>query len=161
MPDQVERCRAAGMNDHLAKPIDRAQMLAVIEKWLNADSDMEAVTASVVGALPVIDEEVACEIEGRLDRPQFQSIIAAFREQLDCAETSLATTNEPLDVEMQAHAMVSISGAMGFAQLLAASRAAMNAARANSPQLDSATAEFAMAIRAARTVMDARYPVEV
>jgi CheY-like chemotaxis protein len=161
MLDQIERCRAAGMNDHLAKPIDRAQMLTVIAKWLKAGSDMGAVTASVVSALPVIDETIAQEMEGRLDQPQFQSIIAAFREQLDCAETSIAATNAPLEVEMQAHAMVSISGAMGFSQLLAASRAAMSAARENSRDLDAATAEFATAIRSAKNVMDERYPVGV
>jgi signal transduction histidine kinase/CheY-like chemotaxis protein len=160
MLEQVERCRAAGMNDHLAKPIDRALLLAAIDKWLNAGSEMDIFTASHIEAMPVIDEDIACEIEGRLDRPQFQSIVAAFREQLDCAETSLMATNEPSEVETQTHAMVSISGAMGFAQLLAASRAAMNAARANSPHLDVAAVEFATAVRAARTAIDARYPAE-
>ena len=34
MPEQVERCRRAGMVDHLAKPIDREALYAAVERWL-------------------------------------------------------------------------------------------------------------------------------
>jgi CheY-like chemotaxis protein len=33
MADEIGRCRAAGMNDHLAKPIDREILLAVVARW--------------------------------------------------------------------------------------------------------------------------------
>jgi CheY-like chemotaxis protein len=33
MEDQISLCRAAGMNGHVAKPIDRDQLLAVVAKW--------------------------------------------------------------------------------------------------------------------------------
>ena len=32
-PEDIEQCRAAGMNDHIAKPFDREQMYQVIERW--------------------------------------------------------------------------------------------------------------------------------
>ena len=31
--DDIEQCRAAGMNDHLGKPFDRHQMYRVIDRW--------------------------------------------------------------------------------------------------------------------------------
>lgn len=34
MPQQIERCRMAGMVDHVAKPIDRETLYAVINRWL-------------------------------------------------------------------------------------------------------------------------------
>jgi CheY-like chemotaxis protein len=34
MPQQLERCRRAGMVDHVAKPIDREALYAVINRWL-------------------------------------------------------------------------------------------------------------------------------
>ena len=37
MPQQIERCRRAGMVDHVAKPIDRETLYAVINRWLSPD----------------------------------------------------------------------------------------------------------------------------
>jgi PAS domain S-box-containing protein len=34
LESEARRCRDAGMNDHLTKPIDRAQLLAVIDRWM-------------------------------------------------------------------------------------------------------------------------------
>ncbi|MFP3514748.1 response regulator [Pseudomonas sp. SIMBA_077] len=34
MPDERERCRAAGMNDYLAKPFRREELAALLESWL-------------------------------------------------------------------------------------------------------------------------------
>ncbi len=37
MPQQVERCRKAGMVDHIAKPIDRETLYRVVDHWLSRD----------------------------------------------------------------------------------------------------------------------------
>ena len=36
MPEQIARCRLAGMNDHLAKPIHRESLIAVVRRTLTA-----------------------------------------------------------------------------------------------------------------------------
>ncbi|PTS90342.1 MULTISPECIES: hybrid sensor histidine kinase/response regulator [unclassified Caulobacter] len=36
LPQQVERCYAAGMVDHIAKPIQRELLYAKVDRWLNA-----------------------------------------------------------------------------------------------------------------------------
>ena len=36
MDEQIERCRMAGMNDHVAKPIDREQLLTAVARWSTA-----------------------------------------------------------------------------------------------------------------------------
>jgi len=33
-PEQIAHCRAAGMDDHLAKPLQMPLLLAVLSKWL-------------------------------------------------------------------------------------------------------------------------------
>lgn len=37
MPQQIERCREAGMVDHVAKPIDRAALYPAINRCLAPD----------------------------------------------------------------------------------------------------------------------------
>ncbi|RRV07017.1 response regulator [Pseudomonas sp. v388] len=39
MPEERERCRAAGMNDYLAKPFRRAELLNVLEQWIPVTQD--------------------------------------------------------------------------------------------------------------------------
>ena len=158
MLDQIEQCRAAGMNDHLAKPIDRHQLLSVIDKWLGARDDQSAAMAGLRSDLPIIDDAIVGEMEKRLGEAQFHAIIDAFRDQLNSAEASMAAQDRGIELEVQAHAMASIAGAMGFTQLAAASRAAMGAPRENAPHAAACAAEFSVAIRAARQVLDARYP---
>jgi CheY-like chemotaxis protein len=35
--EDIDRALAAGMNDHLAKPIDIAEVLKTLDKWLGGD----------------------------------------------------------------------------------------------------------------------------
>ena len=41
LPQQVERCYAAGMVDHIAKPIQREVLYAKVERWLTAPTDID------------------------------------------------------------------------------------------------------------------------
>ncbi|MNF17543.1 Sensor histidine kinase RcsC [compost metagenome] len=36
LPDERERCRAAGMDDYLAKPFRREELVALLDTWLPA-----------------------------------------------------------------------------------------------------------------------------
>ncbi|KSB87557.1 hypothetical protein AS593_21050 [Caulobacter vibrioides] len=39
MPQQIERCRQAGMVDHVAKPIQRDVLIAALNRWLGAETE--------------------------------------------------------------------------------------------------------------------------
>jgi PAS domain S-box-containing protein len=41
LPEQISRCRAAGMDDHLAKPIDAAKLLETLAHWTDEDEGAE------------------------------------------------------------------------------------------------------------------------
>ncbi|HYD29904.1 MAG TPA: ATP-binding protein, partial [Azospirillaceae bacterium] len=38
LPAEVERCRSAGMDDHLAKPFDKPALLAVVARWARVET---------------------------------------------------------------------------------------------------------------------------
>ena len=45
MPEEIARCRAAGMTDHIAKPIDRDALLSLVAKWTENASARHPVAA--------------------------------------------------------------------------------------------------------------------
>jgi PAS domain S-box-containing protein len=47
MAEQIADCYAAGMNDHLAKPISPANLLATVAKWSRPGSTLNAVEAAI------------------------------------------------------------------------------------------------------------------
>jgi len=42
LPEQIERCLAAGMDDHLGKPISPAKLLEALARWSQPDEDDDA-----------------------------------------------------------------------------------------------------------------------
>jgi two-component system sensor histidine kinase/response regulator len=59
LPEDRQRCLDAGMNDHVGKPIDVAELFATLRRWLRQPSPTpaglgEAVPETTVEAMPVI-----------------------------------------------------------------------------------------------------------
>jgi CheY-like chemotaxis protein len=58
MAGDREKCLAAGMNDHVAKPIDPAQLFSTLGKWIRADRDSpKALPTEIVIAEERAEEE--------------------------------------------------------------------------------------------------------
>jgi CheY-like chemotaxis protein len=157
MAEEVARARAAGMNDHLAKPIDRELLLATVAKW---SGEVAAPNAAGSAAAPagILDDEVLTGLEDLLGKPALIELVASFRQALDKAVGVMASTADRDRLTAEAHILVSYSGNLGCSELLCSSRHLMDAIRDGNADLAPLVAAFSAAADRARAAMDERYP---
>ncbi|OYD86244.1 PAS-domain containing protein [Azospirillum brasilense] len=155
MDSDRERCLAAGMNGHVAKPIDRVHLLETVARWLDAPPAENATpAASSDGSAPtlagvvdmgvpekgVLDMEVLQQLAQDLDAELLADVIRQFVEEtLERAERiarggAEAAGGGPADLAglaKEAHTLKSTAGTFGARDLSAAARALELACRSN------------------------------
>ncbi|TWA84425.1 PAS domain S-box-containing protein [Azospirillum brasilense] len=155
MDSDRDRCLAAGMNGHVAKPIDRPHLLETVARWLDAaPPDPVAPPAPEEGAVPavegapdrgvpgrgVLDMEVLQQLAQDLDAELLADVIRQFVEEtLERAERiarggAAAADGNPADLAglaKEAHTLKSTAGTFGARDLSAAARALELACRSN------------------------------
>ncbi|HEX7968202.1 MAG TPA: PAS domain-containing protein [Stellaceae bacterium] len=121
LPKDVERCRAAGMNDHLAKPIDSAALLALVDRWARASAQQVA---------PVVSRKPTAERSPRLDRSALESlgkhlgaertaqmVDVAMKEIPERLERMLRQVSDRARITQDAHELLSVAEKLGLADL--------------------------------------------
>ena len=121
MPQARAGCLAAGMNDYLAKPVARADLLAMVERWTAAPAEAEPVPALEIpgagGDDPLeIDEEQLNDLLTSVRQSELRAIVTCFLndiasrvQRLDraVAERNLAA------IAAEAHDLSSTAGSFG------------------------------------------------
>jgi PAS domain S-box-containing protein len=169
MPEQVKRYKAAGMDDHLGKPIHRGRLLACVAKWADLGSRRQAALQPGPRAEPSPGEFRVCDPAALEDLRMFASDqdIAGFAGLLRDAIASIeaqwprapgpnaAPCDDPREeLGRIAHKTVSLAGQLGFVHLAEACRRMENACLSNSAvpealdHLHAAITETAPAIEA-------------
>nr|WP_246499303.1 PAS-domain containing protein [Azospirillum soli] len=126
MDSDRERCLAAGMNDHVAKPVDRAHLLETVARWLPPRPVAPVVQEDL------LDTEVLDQLAQDLDAELLADVIREFVEEtLARAERIAAGGADLTSLANEAHTLKSTAGTFGARYLSAAARALEKACRDN------------------------------
>ncbi len=133
MAGDREKCLAAGMNDHVAKPIDPEQLFAALNTWVSPGV-RELPTGMVVAAdassrtapqnplpdeMPGIDLKVALKGAGGNDKLLYQVLMNFLHDHEDDAHALRKALKEN-DLELAqriAHTLKGVAGAIGACEL--------------------------------------------
>ena len=144
-PEDTQRCRAAGMDDHLGKPFRTAELAALLDRWLGIEE-------SEPGA---DDLDARLAALRRQDEATGEATVAEFLRQ---GEDDLATVRQALSradreaAAAAAHALAGSAGLLGAADL--AARAGEIATRARAGDLDGCAACLPALERAWRGILE-------
>jgi len=118
MPEDIQQCMEAGMNDYLAKPFGRSALHEMLSKWLQpAKFDAGSVTQRLA-KIPVLDEAVFNELFENLKWQQnpMKRIRDTF---LDTVRGTLRLLDEPNRDQLRRnlHTLLGTSGMIGARQI--------------------------------------------
>lgn len=163
MAGDRERALAAGMNDHIAKPVNVNEMFRTLAKWVKpraATSTTGASGASPASSvhhdeslpeLPGIDTAVGLKL-ANFDRQFYRRMLCKFRGYLQDFETRLIAARqggEPDELMRVAHGLKSAAGTIGATGIQEAARVLEMACRegADSAQVEELVNEVLAAFK--------------
>jgi HPt (histidine-containing phosphotransfer) domain-containing protein len=126
MPADIARCLAAGMDAHLAKPVDRARLLGAVAALLATGPARPAAAArqSEPGEAPVLlVHDTLDELRAAVGPGRLPDLIGVFAAETLTRLRRLAGNPPRADVEAEAHALQSAAGTFGAAALREAATA--------------------------------------
>ncbi|MFT4276514.1 MAG: PAS domain S-box protein [Rhodopseudomonas sp.] len=132
LPEQVKRYRAAGMDGHIGKPINRAELLAAVARWGDAGARERPSDPQPAAAAPAVvrDPSVLEELRMFASDEDIAGFTGQLREAIDSIPPrwppELGITGEGEDpreaLGRLAHKTVSLAGQLGFSRLAEACR---------------------------------------
>ena len=119
MPNEIARCLEAGMDGHVAKPMDLTALLAAVSDVLeNRPRRPRPATHEPDPAGPtLIDHTTLQELRAAVGPGRLPRLIGVFADETRARVARLAATDDVLVIEEEAHALKSAAGTFGAAAL--------------------------------------------
>jgi signal transduction histidine kinase/ActR/RegA family two-component response regulator/HPt (histidine-containing phosphotransfer) domain-containing protein len=139
LPEQIAACHEAGMDGHLAKPIDRESLLGAVGRLAGGGSLAEAPTvAKAVADVPLVNLAALSSLAADLG-PTAGAVIAEFVAELRLGVETLgaeAMERDPQRLRQAAHRLLGAARTLGAQRLAQAIEAMQVKLRAGHPALD-------------------------
>ena len=126
---EIDACRTAGMDDHIAKPVDQAVLLPLIDRWLATSRSGEAAdgeSGDAADAEALIDSRRLDSLVDLFGAGKLAHYVSEFRTdaQARLDRMSAALDDQPT-VAAAAHDICSLAGNLGLLKLCTQCRALM------------------------------------
>jgi len=125
LEQDVEACRAAGMDDFVAKPIDADALLDAVARWVLPKPVEGAEPPQQLAAPPpvVLDEKYLANVANLVGREALQALAGSFQTELHQRLAAITAPEAACGtIEREAHALASLAGNLGLVELSACSR---------------------------------------
>lgn len=134
MQGDRERCLAVGMNDHISKPIDPAELFQVLRRWILPDAEpADAAAPNIAGAALPLDLATLAEIaaaEGLArvggNETLYRSLLHRFAEQHATAADAIRAAmaeNDTATAQRVAHTVRGVAANVGATRVAEAGKA--------------------------------------
>ena len=120
-PKVAEHCRAAGMNDHVAKPISAAELVALVDRWLVRRPIVRSLPPRRPAARPpLVDKNAVDALELHLGADKAARVVdAAIKEIPERLERMLRQVSDRGRIAEDAHELITVAGNLGLDELRA------------------------------------------
>jgi signal transduction histidine kinase/CheY-like chemotaxis protein/HPt (histidine-containing phosphotransfer) domain-containing protein len=139
MAEQVSACRKAGMDGHLAKPIDREMMLRTVAQFARGGSPAPAGEASPATApsTGLLDPTAGRTLEGDLGTAS-TAVLGEFLAEIEQGRHTLGAllvSPDAVQIQAAAHRLLGVGRTLGAVQLVGALEGLQKAGAAGEPLL--------------------------
>jgi PAS domain S-box-containing protein len=119
MPDEVARCLAAGMDAHVAKPMDLTALLSAVSDMLESRPRRPRVASDEPDPAgpTLIDHTTLQELRAAVGPGRLPRLIGVFAEETRARVARLTATDDVGVIEEEAHGLKSAAGTFGAAAL--------------------------------------------
>jgi PAS domain S-box-containing protein len=137
MPGDSERCTAAGMDGHLAKPLGKVELLAAVQRILDARPRRPRVPipeAEPGATAPLLDRETLEELRAAVGPGRLPRLISVFTAETKERVRRMHAMTDPVRIEDEAHSLKAAAATFGAIALRDAARALEDACQSGQPE---------------------------
>lgn len=137
MPGDTERCTAAGMDGHLPKPLGKTELLAAVQRVLDARPRRPRVPipeAEPGATAPLLDRETLEELRAAVGPGRLPRLISVFTAETKERVRRMHAMTDPVRIEDEAHSLKAAAATFGAIALRDAARALEDACQGGQPE---------------------------